>query len=86
MAPKAGDNDHVVQGQRSTRPSRISKQAILAKDKIKWLTYHDKHYDKFNGMFPLAVGLPVMFVDHLDRNPETVVARQGGKNSQLGER
>ena len=53
----------------------FQSRPYLQQDKIKWLTNHDKHCDKLDGMLPLAVGLPVTLVDHLDRNPEKQLLR-----------
>ena len=56
-------HDRPIHAEFQTRP-------YLARDKEQWLKYHDKHCEKLYGMLPLAVGLPVMLVDHLDRNPD----------------
>ena len=66
--------DRPIHGEFQNRP-------YLQQDKVKWLTYHDKNCDKLYGMLPLAVGLPVMLVDHLDRNPEKQLLR--GKTGRI---
>ena len=53
----------------------------LQRDKEKWIHYHDKHCEKLYGMLALAIGLPVMLVDHLDRNPEKQLLR--GKEGHI---
>ena len=42
---------------------------------------HDKHCETLYGMLPLAVGLPVMLVDHLDRNPDKQLLRGREKHN-----
>ena len=51
------------------------KRPYLQQDKEKWIHYHDKHCETLYGMLPLATGLPVMLVDHLDRSPNKQLLR-----------
>lgn len=53
---------------RYTKTCRFPKQTGFKTRQRKWIHYHDKHCEKLYGMLPLAVGLPVMLVDHLDHN------------------
>ena len=57
------------------RHAEFQTRPYLEQDKVQWLTYHDKHCEKLYGILHLAVGLPVMLIDHLDRNPEKQLLR-----------
>ena len=52
---------------RKSKPDYIYKET--------WFHFHDKHYGNFYDMLLLAVDLPVMLVDHLERNPDTQLFR-----------
>ena len=61
--------------QDTPKHAEFQSRPYLKRDKEKWIHYHDKHCEKLYGMLPLAVGLPVMLVDHLDRNPAKQLLR-----------
>ena len=61
--------------------AEFQTKPYLQRDKEKWIHLHDKHCAKLYGMLPLAIGLPVMLVDHLDRNPQKQLLR--GKSGQI---
>ena len=57
----------------------------LQKDKERWLTYHDRSTGDLYGMLPLAVGMPVILLDHIDRSREKKIAeRKNGSNFVVG--
>ena len=53
----------------------LQNRSYLQADKITWLKYHDRNCEMLYGMLPLAIGLPVMLVDHLDCNPKKQLLR-----------
>ena len=63
------------------RHAEFQTRPYLQRDKENWIHYHDKRCEKLYGMLPLAVGLPVMLVDHLDRNPTKQLLR--GKEGHI---
>ena len=67
--------------QDTPKHAEFQSRPYLQRDKEKWIHYHDKHCEKLYGMLPLAVGLPVMLVDHLDRNPAKQLLR--GKEGHI---
>ena len=57
-----------------------SAEALQAQDcskqaKTKWLQYHDRHTGNLPGLLPLAVGMPVALMDHVDRSPDKLLLR-----------
>ena len=67
--------------QDTPKHAEFQTRPYLQRDKEKWIHYHDKHCEKLYGMLPLALGLPVMLVDHLDRSPDKQLLR--GKEGHI---
>ena len=53
----------------------------MEKDKLKRLTYHDKNCGNLYGMLPLAVDMPIVLLDHVDRSPSRQLLR--GKQGRV---
>ena len=55
--------------------THLQERPYTETDKKRWLQYHDKNCDKLHGMVPVAEGMPMMLVDHLDRSPNKQLLR-----------
>ena len=61
--------------QDTPRHAEFQTRPYLQLNKEKWIPYHDKHCEKVYAIIQLALGLPVMLVDHLDRSPDKQLLR-----------
>ena len=59
----------------------VQERPYFQKDKLKWLTYHDKNCGSLYGMVPLALGMPIVLLDHIDRRPDRMLLR--GKQGKV---
>ena len=57
----------------SARHGTHQERPYTSADKLRWLGYHDKACADMPGWLPLAVGMPVVLTDHLDRSEKQLL-------------
>ena len=57
----------------AARHGTFQQRPYTSSDKVRWLGYHDKACADMPGWLPLAVGMPVVLTDHLDRGEKQLL-------------